>query len=293
MDLPRHAGALLGDRAPELGEADRAPDADEQQAVREQAEEVALGDEVAREAGREDVVELGEQRQRGAEREPAVEILASRPVADPEAEHREQREQRQEGGGDRQLDCTHAVARRVEQGQPCPESAQRQPDGDQRSDQDHEADQQHPLPRDDARRGHQRCERDQRRREHARGDRRPGLRCVLVRAAEHGQDRERERPDAGDEEAGGEEQVEHPPFDREADAREDRDDRGREHDGGVEHEPSFRQVVGVAERRVGQEERRRRPEQGDEQQLADEPALERVLARFSARPPNRQRTTCR
>ena len=51
VDLARHARSLLRDRAPELGEADRAPDADEQHAVGEQAEEVALGDVVARERG--------------------------------------------------------------------------------------------------------------------------------------------------------------------------------------------------------------------------------------------------
>ena len=49
VDLARDARPLLGDRAPELGEADRAPDADEQHAVREQAQEVALRD-VARSA---------------------------------------------------------------------------------------------------------------------------------------------------------------------------------------------------------------------------------------------------
>ena len=66
-------------------------------------------------------------------------------------------------------------------------------------------------------------------------------------------------------------------FDREADAGEDRDDRRGEHDGGVEHEPPFRQLVGVPQDRIGEEERRRRPQEGDEQQLTDEPRLERVL----------------
>ena len=161
------------------------------------------------------------------------------------------------------------------------------------ADQHDDPDEQHALPRDDPRRRHERGERDQRRREHAGRDRGPGFRRVLVRAAEHRHDRERERAGAGDEEAGGEQQVEHPALDREADAGEDGDDRRREHDGGVEHEPAFGQLVGVPERRVRQEERRRRAEQRDEQQLADEPALERVLRRFSARPPNRQRATCR
>ena len=49
VDLARDARALLGDGAAELGEADRPPDADEQDAVGEQAQEVALGDVAARE----------------------------------------------------------------------------------------------------------------------------------------------------------------------------------------------------------------------------------------------------
>ena len=76
VDLARDARPLLRDRAPELGVADRPPDADEQDPVGEQPQEVALRDEVARERRREDVVQLGEERQRRAEREPAVEVVA-------------------------------------------------------------------------------------------------------------------------------------------------------------------------------------------------------------------------
>src|SRR5439155_8700299 len=61
VDLARDPGALLGDRAAELGEADRAPDADQQHAVREQAEEVALRDVARGKERREDVVELREE----------------------------------------------------------------------------------------------------------------------------------------------------------------------------------------------------------------------------------------
>ena len=90
VDLARDARPLVGDGAPELGGADRAPDADEQDAVREQAQEVALRDVVAREQRREDVVQLREERERRGEREPAVEVLAVLPVAEPEADQREQ-----------------------------------------------------------------------------------------------------------------------------------------------------------------------------------------------------------
>ena len=64
MDVARDAGALLGDRAAELGLADRPPDADEQDAVGEQAEEVAREHVVARAARREHVVEIGEDDER-------------------------------------------------------------------------------------------------------------------------------------------------------------------------------------------------------------------------------------
>ena len=42
MDLPRDPSTLLGDGPPELGGLDRLPDAYEQEAVGEQAQEVAL-----------------------------------------------------------------------------------------------------------------------------------------------------------------------------------------------------------------------------------------------------------
>src|SRR5919201_4713160 len=44
VDLPRDAGALLRDGAAELGETDRAPDADQQHRVRQQPQEVARRD---------------------------------------------------------------------------------------------------------------------------------------------------------------------------------------------------------------------------------------------------------
>ena len=118
MDLARDPRALLGDRAPELGEADRAPHADEEEAVGEQAEEVALRDEVARELGLEHVVQLGEERQGRAEREPAVEVLAVAAVADREADRGGEREQRQDRQRDRQLERPGDIAARLERGEP-------------------------------------------------------------------------------------------------------------------------------------------------------------------------------
>ena len=50
VDLPGNACSLLGNGPPELGEADRAPHADEQKPVAEQAQKVALRDEVTRDA---------------------------------------------------------------------------------------------------------------------------------------------------------------------------------------------------------------------------------------------------
>ena len=77
MDLARDARALLRDRAPELGGADRAPDADEQDAVREQAQEVALRDvSRSRTSGVNTECSSAKSASVAAEREPAVEVLA-------------------------------------------------------------------------------------------------------------------------------------------------------------------------------------------------------------------------
>ena len=122
VDLARDAGSLLGDGTAELGEADRAPDADEQDAVAEQAEKVALGDEVARDARGEHVVQLGKEGQRRSEREPAVEVLAAPPVADGEADHRHEREEGEERGRDRELERAVSVPGRVEQAEAGPEA---------------------------------------------------------------------------------------------------------------------------------------------------------------------------
>ena len=154
-------------------------------------------------------------------------------------------------------------------------------DREQRSEQDHERRSASTRLRgDDPRRGDERRERDQRRGEQPRS-RSPAQASarVLVRAAEHGRDRERQRPDAGDEEAAASSRSSTPPLDREADAGEDRDDRRREHDRRVEHEPRLRQRRSVL-RSAGlrQEERRGRRRAG--RRAASSPTsqrLERVL----------------
>ena len=73
MDVARDPRALVGDRAPELRLADRAPDADEQHAVRDDAEEVALQHEIARHDRREHEVQVGEDGERRGQTHPAVE----------------------------------------------------------------------------------------------------------------------------------------------------------------------------------------------------------------------------
>src|SRR5689334_2880171 len=94
MDLTRDARPLLGDRAPELGVANRTPDADEQERIGEEAQEVALGDELVRDEWREDVVEVCEQPERGSERQPAVEVVPPRAEAEAEADDRKQARER-------------------------------------------------------------------------------------------------------------------------------------------------------------------------------------------------------
>ncbi len=88
VDLARNPRPLLGDGSPELGAADRTPDADEQDDEREDAQKVALEDVVTRSSGREDVVQIGEDDQRESKREPAVEIAPVAAIPQPEADDR-------------------------------------------------------------------------------------------------------------------------------------------------------------------------------------------------------------
>src|SRR5262249_14239741 len=67
------------------------------------------------------------------------------------------------------------------------------------------------------------------------------------------------------------EEVEHPPLDEEADAREDADEGGHDRDGRVERKPRVVQLVGGLQRAAAREQRAARREQADEEDLADEP----------------------
>ena len=87
VNLARDARAFLGDGAPELSRADRAPDADEQHAVGQQPQEVALRDEGRPGKRREDEVDRREEHQRQTERQPAVQVLVARAEAVAEADH--------------------------------------------------------------------------------------------------------------------------------------------------------------------------------------------------------------
>ena len=81
VDLACDARSLLGHRAAELRETDRAPRADEDDDVREHAEKVPLRDPVARDQRLEHELERGEEHEREAEGEPAREVV----LADAEA----------------------------------------------------------------------------------------------------------------------------------------------------------------------------------------------------------------
>ncbi len=276
MDLAGHAGPFLCDRPSELRGANRPPDADEQDSVGDDAQEVALRDDVARELWCEHVVELGEQRHRRPESEPAVEVLSVPAIANREAEPGEQSQEREERERQRHLERPAPTAARVERRERRPSAVQRDPEREQAERDDRESGDEGAPPQGNPRPGHDGRERDQDGGEKSRAERRPRLHRPLRLASEQRNDREGERADSGDAEPGGEQQVEKPPFHLEAGCRQDRDDRRREHDGRVENQPPLRQHIGTPQRRIRQEERRRRAEQRDEEQRADDPRLERL-----------------
>ena len=101
-------------------DADRAPDADEQHGVRNQAQEVALRDERrARERG-EDEVDRSEEHQRQTEREPAVQILCARAEAVAETDHSHEVDERKhrQGGGEQVRDVASLGGLEVGQAEP-------------------------------------------------------------------------------------------------------------------------------------------------------------------------------
>ena len=85
MNLAGDAGALIGDRPAELRVGDGSPDADQQDPVCEQAQEVALEHVVTGDDRRDHEVELGEEGQSCCETDPAVQVAAVSPVAKREA----------------------------------------------------------------------------------------------------------------------------------------------------------------------------------------------------------------
>ena len=100
MDLTRDPCALVRDRPPELGVRDRAPDADEQEPEGDQAQEVALEDELARDDRRQHEVDVREERERHRQAEPAVEVAPVAAVANPEADQCDEPEAGEQCRGD-------------------------------------------------------------------------------------------------------------------------------------------------------------------------------------------------
>ena len=272
VDLSRDACALLGHGPAEFGEADRAPDADQQHAVGEQPQEVALRDVAVREQRREDVVQLGEERQSCAEAEPAVEVVPAGAETQAPADHGHKREQRLDRQRARELERllrAHVPGDGRQRGTRLLRDAPREPEHDRDGDQ-HLAERSSaridPPPRE-------RRSRDQDSREQAAAEPGPELGPVEGVPAEHRRDRERERRRRRGREAAAQEQVEPPPVHRETKPGQQRDDCRSERHRRVEDEPDLRQRVRAAQGRIGDEQRERSPQQPDQEHLAPEPGL--------------------
>jgi hypothetical protein len=97
---------------------------------------------------------------------------------------------------------------------------------------------------------------------------------VAVQCGDHGEGRRRRR---GDEEPGGQQEVEAAAFDGVPDPCEQRDHAGGERCDRLQHQAQVRQVDLGLEAPVRHEQRQRRPEQRDEEDLSPEPGLEIVL----------------
>ena len=257
MDLARDACALLGDGAPELGELNRAPGADENDDVREHAQEVALRDVRAREQRLEDEMERGEEHEREAEREPAREVVAAACVAQTPADDRDETDERLQGERAGEIERLRLPVQRAELRQCRAERAQERPGDEERDPGRRDRVRDRPLAVLAAAAA-ERCDRDQRLPENRADQRRPGLGRVELAATEARPDREDRRGERGDEEAAREEQVDPPALDRVARGGEHRDEQAGERHRRLEHEPELRQVVMRAQPRVGEEERQAR-----------------------------------
>jgi len=139
----------------------------------------------------------------------------------------------------------------------------------------------------------ERCGGDQRPPPETRDEAAPRLGTPEGMPREQRSDREEEQGRRDDEEAAREQQVEPPPIHREAQPREQSHDPCNGHRQGLQDEPELGQLVGVAQLGMRQEERKRRPEQAEEQDLPDQIRLEDFVVVVPHRHSCRQNRACR
>ena len=272
MDLACDARTLLGDRTPELGELDRAPRADEDDDVREHAQEVALRHVRAREQRLEHELQRGEEHQGEAEREPAREVVAAAHEACAPADDGDERDERLQSERTGEIERLRLAGRRTEARERRAERAQERPGDEERDAGCGDRVRDRPLAVLAAAAA-ERGDRDQGLAEDRADQRRPGLGGQEVAAAEPGPDRKDRRRERGDEEAAREQEVDAPAFDRVAGRGEHRHEQACERHRRLEHEPQLRQVVVRPQARIGEEERKARAEEAREQDFSPEPAL--------------------
>ncbi len=294
VDLARHACALLGDGAAELGEADRAPRADEDQRVREHAQEVALRDVGAREQRLEDEVQRREEHQREAEREPAREVvvaLAEALAPADDGDERDQRLQRERAGEVERLRARRSTGRVA--GSAGAGGAQQRPGDEERDAGGCDRVARSPSPRYFVRpRANGAAAISAMAEDRRRGAPPSPPRGWIVPPPSSGPIAKANGRERGDEEPAREQEVEPAALDGEARRGEDGDEEAGEGHRRLEDEPQLRQVPARLEHRVGQEQRQARAEQPGEQDLAQEPGLVLVCAVLS--PPScRQKRRCR
>ena len=292
VDLAGDARALLRDSAPELRGADRAPHADEEHAVGEDPQVIAGRDRAARQQRRHDVVERGEEQQCRPQGDPAVEVPAPSPEATAEADHCDEIEQRLQREREREQERRGVATRRGERRQRRPERRGHGPEDDE-----HEDERRHGL-RDDpsttARPAACECgDGDQTRAQQPPADPRPSLRLMQGLTAEDRRDREGERRARADRESTREQEVQPATVDRVLRCGEHGHDRAREHDRRLEREPERGEVVGRLEAGVRHEERERRAEQPEEENLAPEERFEGISVVLPHRHPCRQNSSRR
>ncbi len=266
MNVARDARSLIGDRAAELRLADRTPDPDEQHAIGDDAEKVALQHEVARHHRREHEMEIGEHGERRRQAHPAVQVAPVPAVPQRESDERHDPERREQECRDpdvRPLDAVRleeSPIRRVhrssgddeEDGDTDPDRDERSPPGghppvDVRSDGDETGSQ-------------KTCAREL-----------PGGRRGKRSAVEDGNEAERHGSEGDAPEAGSEQEVERATVHEEADAREHAHEGRDDGDGGVEGESRVVELICGLQRVARREQGRPGCEQADEQDLAEEP----------------------